>query len=123
MDRSFRNNANFKMNQQNFKLSDFGIGAKQQNSDYSTNIARSVVNSCEYSEFKVRLLSNESCTRVRVSIEGSDLSSGTESNHLTQSSKAFWKRFAAPESGVNIYQKKNKTNIYQNIQFFFNFHL
>ena len=28
MDRSFRNNADFKMNQQNFKLSDFGIGVK-----------------------------------------------------------------------------------------------
>lgn len=28
MDRSFKNNADFKMNQQNFKLSDFGIDAK-----------------------------------------------------------------------------------------------
>lgn len=28
MDRSFRNNADFKMNQQNFKLSDFGIDAR-----------------------------------------------------------------------------------------------
>lgn len=101
MDRSFRNNADFKMNQQNFKLSDFGIETKQNR---DTINSRGVINNCEFSEFKVRLMSSESFTRVRVSFESTNKATSPESSHLThcQSPKVHWKQFGGAESGVII---------------------
>ncbi|XP_015172382.1 PREDICTED: transcription factor 4 isoform X5 [Polistes dominula] len=53
MDRSFKNNMDFKMNQQNFKLSDFGLDGKLSSSVHSKVIRSSVRTGCScYSQIE-----------------------------------------------------------------------
>ena len=99
MDRSFKNNADFKMNQQNFKLSDFGIDIKPNR---DMKVARYVQNTCGFTEFKVRPLAAESSSRVRGNINGLEAAPSPESISVTQSPNVFWMQYAGQESGVII---------------------
>lgn len=98
MDRSFKNNADFKMNQQNFKLSDFSI--EKQIRDL--NSARNVQNTCGFAEFKVRPLAAEYSSRVRTNLEGFETIPSPESIRIVGSPNVFWKQYGGQESGVII---------------------
>ncbi|XP_014598956.1 PREDICTED: transcription factor 12 isoform X13 [Polistes canadensis] len=75
MDRSFKNNMDFKMNQQNFKLSDFGLDSKLSSSVHSKVIRSSVRTGCScYSQIE------------SVQIRGTFSNNGdSDSNSLAQS--------------------------------------
>ncbi|XP_043497186.1 transcription factor 12 isoform X3 [Polistes fuscatus] len=75
MDRSFKNNMDFKMNQQNFKLSDFGLDGKLSSSVHSKVIRSSVRTGCScYSQIE------------SVQIRGTFSNNGdSDSNSLAQS--------------------------------------
>ncbi|XP_023288308.1 transcription factor 12 isoform X4 [Orussus abietinus] len=85
MDRSFKNNADFKMNQQNFKLSDFGIDVKLNHEfkNFSVNSQSKVVRTGSQvglnfgqGEFKVQMSPNRLRTSANTGRTCSNLSQG-----------------------------------------------
>ena len=86
------------MNQQNFKLSDFGI----EKPNWDLNAARNLQNTCGFAEFKVRPLAAEYSSQVRINFEGLETTPSPESNCIAASPNLFWKQYGGQESGVII---------------------
>lgn len=104
MDRSFRDRADFKMNQQNFKLSDFGVAARAlqepkkrfaeaDRGSFVGGVSRNV-GYYSQNDYKVQ------CQGGRVNPACQTETSGSSSGPST-SSPVYWKQYGGQESGVN----------------------
>ena len=99
MDRSFKNHANFGMNQQNFEINDFAIASKDfgRVTNLPSNLiaATKTLSSCGYGGNESY---NVQCRQIRNQCE--------QLRGDSTSSPIYWKKYGGRESGVMNFTRR-----------------